>query len=149
MPTTFAEKDLNYYLRMIRGDFAELEEEQVLKKAGGPSPKNIVILIGSKTLGSGDEKVGARLLRHFLQALVHNRVKPRSLILLNEAVMLATAESGVLNDLTILEEQGIRILICVVSADEYGIEDEIKVGSIADMDAICDHLLNAWKVIRL
>ncbi|MEW6283112.1 MAG: hypothetical protein AB1758_31150 [Candidatus Eremiobacterota bacterium] len=149
VPPTFAEKDLNYYLRMIRGDFAELEETQTAKVASSSSQKNIVVLLGSTTLGSGNVELGERLLKFLLQAMVHNRVKPRSIILVNEAVHLATEESAVLSDLMILSEQGVRVLVCVLSADEYGIEDGIKVGCIADMDNICEHLLTAWKVLSL
>jgi hypothetical protein len=84
-----------------------------------------------------------------MKALVHNQVKPRAVILIHQAARLAMADSEVLQELSILEEQGVRILVCVVSADEFGISDQLKVGFIADMDNICDHLLNAWKVIRL
>lgn len=149
VPPAFAEKDLNYYLRMIRGDFAELEEEQTAKVAQSSKQKNIVLLLGSTTLGSGNVELGERLLKFFLKALIHNRIKPRAVILVNEAVHLATEESAVLDDLTVLTEQGVRVLVCVLSADEYGIEDGIKVGCIADMDNICDYLLTAWKVIAL
>jgi len=145
---TFAEKDLDYYLRMIRGDFAELEETHAVRVSPGSSQKNIVLLLDKTTLGAKDD-LGVRLLKYFMQALIHNRVKPRAVILVHEAVHLALEGSQILKELSILEEQGIRILVCVVSADEFGIEDQIKVGFIADMDNICDHLLNAWKVIRL
>ena len=148
VPPTFAEKDLDYYLRMIRGDFAELEETHAVRVAPGQSQKNIVILLDKPGLGSTDA-LGARLLRHFMKALVHSRVKPRAVILVHEASRLALEGSEVQQDLSILEEQGVRVLVCVVSADEFGISDSLKVGFIADMDNICDHLMNAWKVIRL
>lgn len=148
VPPTFAEKDLDYYLRMIRGDFSELEETKAVMVAPSSSQKNIVILLGSTALGSNDE-LGQKLLKYFMQALIHNRVKPRALILVHEGVRLSLDGSAVLKELNVLEEQGVRILCCVVSADEFRVEDQIRVGCIADMDNICDHLLNAWKVIRL
>lgn len=151
MPPTFAEKDLNYYLRMIRGDFAQIEEQepQPVRPGTAPSPKNIVLLIGSPTMGTGNEDLGKRLLRHFLGAVIHNRVKPRAIILTNSAVTLAAEDGDVLHKLIVLEEQGIRIMLCVLSVDEYGIEEKLKVGAIADMDAIADLLLSALKVITL
>ncbi len=151
MPPTFAEKDLNYYLRMIRGDFAELEEHepQMARVGGAPSQKNIVIMLGSNGLGSGNPELGKRLLRHFFQSIVNNRVKPRAIILTHAAVHLAAEDGDVLHKLIVLEEQGIKILVCVISVDEYGVEDRLKVGSVADMDAICEMLLSAWKVITL
>lgn len=151
MPPTFAEKDLNYYLRMIRGDFAELEEHepQMARVGGAPSQKNIVVLVRSKAMGVGNEVLGQRLMRHFFQSMISNRIKPRAIILMNAAVSLAVDDGDILHKLIVLEEQGIKIMVCVISVDEYGIEKDLKVGSVADMDAICEHLLSAWKVITL
>jgi hypothetical protein len=149
LPPTFAEKDLNYYLRMIRGDFSELEETQTVKVGGPSSQKNVVILLTSCTVGTGNEELGKRLLRHFLQSLINQKIKPKALILMNSAVNLACEGSEVLAKLTVLEEQGIRIMVCAVSADELVPGDDLRVGFLADMDAICDNLLSAWKVITL
>ncbi len=149
LSSTFVEKDLNYYLRMLRGDFAELEESHPMKAMGPISQKNIVILLHSHTLGQGKEELGKRLLKFFFQSLINSRTKPKAIILINTAVHLAAENSELLGKLTILEEQGIKILVCVISADEYGVENRIKVGSVADMDAICEQILSAWKVITL
>ena len=131
MPPVFAEKDLNYYLRMIRGDFAELEETQMAKSVSSSKQKNIVLVLSSSGLGHGKPELAQRLMKFFIQALVHNRVKTRAVILLNEAVHLAVEGSPVLNDLDILVQQGVRVLVDVSSADEYAVEEKLKVGSIA------------------
>ena len=149
MPPVFAEKDLNYYLRMIRGDFAELEETQMAKSVSSSKQKNIVLVLSSTGLGHGKPELAQRLMKFFIQALVHNRVKTRAVILVNEAVHLAVEGSPVVNDLDILVQQGVRVLVDVISADEYAVEEKLKVGCIADMDNICDYLLTAWKVISL
>lgn len=149
MPPVFAEKDLNYYLRMIRGDFAESEETQLAKSVSSSKQKNVVVVLSSTGLGQGKPELAQRLLKFFIQALVHNRVKTRAIILLNEAVHLAVEGSPVIGDLDILVQQGVRVLIDVISADEYRVEEKIKVGCIADMDNITDYLLTAWKVISL
>lgn len=148
-PPVFAEKDLNYYLRMIRGDFAELEETQMAKSVSSSKQKNIIVVISSTGLGQGKPELSKRLLKFFVSALAHNRVKPRAVILLNEAVTLAAEGSDLVKDLDILHQQGVRIMVDVISADEYRVEENLKVGSIADMDNICDFMLTAWKVITL
>lgn len=149
VPPTFAEKDLNYYLRMIRGDFAELEEMQTLKMGRPSSQRNIVILMTSDALGTGNAELGKRLARFFLQSLINNRIKPKAIILMNSAVNLAVTGSDVIGKLAVLQEQGIKILICAISADEFKVEYKIEAGSLADMDAIAEQLLTAWKVISL
>ena len=148
MPT-FVEKDLNYYLRMIRGDFSEVEEAHPMKIQNPSSPKNIVILLTSEYLGTGDEKIGKRLLKAFFQSLVNNQIIPRAVILMNSAVKLALNESEVFKFLNILEEKTVKVLLCALSVDEYQLEEKIKVGVLADMDSILEHLLGAWKVIAL
>lgn len=149
LPPVFAEKDLNYYLRMIRGDFGESEEGQMAKSTSSSKQKNIVVVLSSMGLGHGTPELSQRLMKFFIQALVHNRVKPRALILINEAVKLAGEGSSLLGDLDVLVQQGVRVMVDVISADEYKVEPNLKVGCIADMDNICDFLLTAWKVISL
>ena len=58
-------------------------------------------------------------MRHFISAITTNRVKPRAIILTNEAIHLALEGSEVLPKLTALEEQGTRIMVCVTSTDTH------------------------------
>ena len=44
LPPTFQETDLNYYLRMIRGDYSEFEEVRPQKIAEPSQVKNIVVV---------------------------------------------------------------------------------------------------------
>ena len=91
VPPTFAEQDLDYYLRMIRGDFAELEATHALRVSPGPSQKNIVILLDRTSLGPADV-LGARLQRHIMTARDHTQ----AVILIHQAARLAMADSEVL-----------------------------------------------------
>lgn len=149
MPAGFVEKDLNYYLRMVRGDFGELEEVSPAKVRDPGSPKNIVILLTSPYLGHENHELGKRLLRFFFQALINQQIKPRAVILMNTAVTMACPESDIIGRLAILEEQEVKILLDAISVDELGLEEKIKVGTISDMETITEHLLAAWKVISL
>lgn len=149
LPPSFAEKDLNYYLRMIRGDFAELEEGLPEKLPTSSKQKNIVIFLGSKALGRGNPELGLKLMKLFLKALAHGAVKPRAIVMVNDAVELAIEGSAVLDELTVLSEQGVQVMSCLSSLDEIQAEEKIAAGSQADMHKICEVLLDAWKVISL
>ncbi len=149
MPPSFAEKDLNYYLRMIRGDFAELEEGLPERLPTSSKQKNIVIFLGSKSLGRGNPELGLKLMKLFLKALAHGAVKPRAIVLVNDAVELSVDSSPVICELTVLSEQGVEIMSCLSSLDEIEAEEKIAVGSQVDMHKICEVLLTAWKVISL
>lgn len=149
VPPSFAEKDLSHYLRMIRGDFAELEEGLPEKLPTSSKQKNIVILLGSKSLGRGNLELGVKLTKLFLSALANGPTKPRAIVLVNDAVELAVEGSPVISELTVLAEQGVQVYSCLSSLDEISKEEQIAVGSQADMAQICEVLLTAWKVVSL
>jgi hypothetical protein len=149
LPPTFQEKDLNYYLRMVRGDFSELEELQASKLRGPISLKNIVILFNSRSIGADKKELGKKLLILFLQSLINSTTKPRAIILMNQAVHLSVEPEPSVGKFIVLEEQGCKIMVCLTSADDCGVTDKIKVGFVASMDEICEQLLTAWKVISL
>ena len=134
---------------MVRGDFGELEETKPQKVGGPGPPKNIVILLTSPTLGHENKELGIRLMRFFFQAIINQQVKPRAVILMNTAVTMACPDSGMIGRLAILEEQEVKVLLDAISVDELELEEKIKVGTIADMETITEHLLAAWKVISL
>lgn len=144
---TFVEKDLNYYLRMIRGDFSEYEEVQPAKLRGPLSVKNIVILFQNPFIGDGKKELGLKLLDAFLKSLINNQVKPKAIILLHRAVNLAVEAEQTIAKFVILEEQGCKIMVCATSADEFDVSNKLKVGFVASMDEIVEQLLSAWKVI--
>ena len=149
VPPSFAEKDLSHSLRMIRGDFAELEEGLPERLPTSSKQKNIVILLGSKALGRGNLELGLKLTKLFLSALANGPTKPRAIVLLNDAVELSIEGSPVISELTVLAEQGVQVYSCLSSLDEIEKEEQIAVGSQADMAKICEVLLTAWKVVSL
>ncbi|MCD6310647.1 MAG: hypothetical protein J7M18_08015 [Candidatus Eremiobacteraeota bacterium] len=134
---------------MVRGDFGELEETSPARIRDPGTPKNIVILVTSPTMGHENPGLGKRLMKFFFQALINQQVKPRAVILMNTAVTMACLENEMLGRLAILEEQEVKILLDAISVDEMGLEDKVKIGTISDMETITEHLLAAWKVISL
>lgn len=149
LPPTFAEKDLSYYLRTLKTDFSEMSETQPLKLTPSSSHKNVVILITAKTMGRADEKLGDVLMQKFLAALAQNKIKPKAIILINEAVYLAKTDSPCITFLTALLEQEVSILLCEATLKEKNLETQMRIGTAASMQIICDNLLTAWKVVTI
>ncbi len=149
LPPTFQEQDLNYYLRMIRGDYSTMEEVAPRSMVGPSQVKNLVLVFTSDAIGVGNELLGKKLMLHLLQSVVNGSHKPRAIILLNGAVRMASGRNDTIGRLTVLEEQGSKIMVCVSSAEEYGIIDNINVGFVASMDEIVESLMTALKVITL
>jgi intracellular sulfur oxidation DsrE/DsrF family protein len=85
----------------------------------------------------------------FLQSIINTNVKPKAIILLNSAVQMAFGKNETIGKLTVLEEQGSKIMVCVSSLQEYEYTDRLSVGFEASMDEICETMMTSLKVITL
>ncbi|MCD4783422.1 MAG: DsrE family protein [Candidatus Eremiobacteraeota bacterium] len=148
-PPIFQEKDLSYYLRMIRREYSEFEEPVPQKSEGSAHVRNIVVVFGSESIGKGKEGLGKKLMYLLLQSLINGSTKPRAIILMNDAVKMSNGKSESMKKLVALEDQGSKIMVCVSSAEEYDLADNMQVGFLASMDEICETIMTAWKVITL
>lgn len=145
----FAERDLNYYLSLVRGDLAELEQVQILSVQASFSIKNVTVLVRAATMDRQYAELGEKLLAEFFQSLIRSLVKPQAVVLMGDAVKLACEQESFVRRLVVLEEQGVRIMVCMTSAEEFGVLDSLKVGFPVSMDEICNQLFNSVKVITL
>ena len=99
-----------------------------------------IVLIGSRTLGRGDDQIGVVLMTNFLRFLAELEPKPKALILWNTGVKLA-ADDGertveklqAQEHLRQLQEQGVEILVCQTCLDYFGLRDKVVVGKISGM----------------
>jgi len=108
-----------------------------------------VLLVGSDMLGSGDAELGRILMRNYLYTVTQSEHMPRSVIFLNGGVRLTTTGSEALDDLAVLVEEGVNILSCGTCLDFFGSKNELKIGSVTNMYAIAEELLEADRVISL
>ncbi len=146
-PLSFADRDIDYYLKMLKG---QPDEENKLKSVLKSLPeKDIVILFTSKYLGSGEQIYSGELLHKFIFALTKILPKPKMIISLNEAVELMSDNSPVLDSLRILEKQGVKIYVSSSCAEFYKISDTIKIGTMIDIYDISSYILNSARVISL
>ncbi|MCX7857102.1 MAG: sulfurtransferase-like selenium metabolism protein YedF [Deltaproteobacteria bacterium] len=106
-----------------------------------------VIVISSDTMGRGDVELGRLLLRIFIHTLTELEKKPDTIIMYNTGVLLAKKDSECLTDLKMLENIGVRILLCGTCVTHLGIKDEISVGEISNMYVIAQILTLAERLI--
>ena len=147
LPQTFVEIDLNYYLNLVRDDCTMESLDYAPIKTFSPD-KNIVFLLSSDSLGKGKTGLGQTLLLELLNSLIRNNTKPGTIILMNSGVCLAHKDPFA-GRLLVLEEQGVKIMVCISSADKYGITDCIKAGFLSGMDEITSIFLSGAKIITL
>jgi selenium metabolism protein YedF len=99
------------------------------------------IFISSDRVGSGDEELGALLMKGFIGTLLEASPLPARLIFMNGGVRLAVEGSASLPNLKKLEELGVEILACGTCLDFYKIKEKLAAGRISNMFEISGLLL--------
>ncbi len=122
-----------------------LAEEDIVQNTSGES---IVVAIGSRYMGSGDDKLGALLMKGFIYAISKLERLPDSIIFYNSGAYVSIEDSDSMEDLREMESEGVNIITCGTCLDYYNIKDKLAVGEISDMYTIVETLASADKVIR-
>lgn len=106
------------------------------------------ILIASDALGTGNDELGALLLRGFCTALKEAPTLPTRIILMNGGVRLAVEGTQPLESLRLLEGRGVEILACGTCLDFFGLKERLAVGRVSNMFEIASFLL-AGRTLRI
>lgn len=107
-----------------------------------------VVVISGDTMGSGDEKLGKKLMKAFIYALTSQDVLPDKVICYNRGAFLTTEDPDTVRDLQNLEKEGTVIMTCGTCLDYYGLKEKLQVGIISNMYDIVEALMNASSVIK-
>ena len=113
------------------------------------SPKNLVVVIGSDTLGSGEEELGKILMKSFIYSLAALDDVPSAVIFMNRGAYLTAEGSNTVSDLKTLEEKGAEILTCGTCSNYYKLTDSIEVGSMIDMYGIVERMARADSIVNM
>lgn len=118
------------------------------KQENSSKEENIVISIGSDKMGEGEDELGKILIKGFIYALTEAETLPKTVLLYNKGVLLASTFEDTVKDLKVLEERGVEILSCGTCANFYHVQDQIKVGTLTNMYTILEKQMKAAKVIK-
>lgn len=118
------------------------------KQENSSEEENIVISIGSDKMGEGEDELGKILIKGFIYALTEAETLPKTVLLYNKGVLLASTFEDTVKDLKVLEERGVEILSCGTCANFYHVQDQIKVGTLTNMYTILERQMKAVKVIK-
>ena len=118
------------------------------KQENSSKEENIVISIGSDKMGEGEDELGKILIKGFIYALTEAETLPKTVLLYNKGVLLASTFKDTVKDLKVLEERGVEILSCGTCANFYHVQDQIKVGTLTNMYTILERQMKAAKVIK-
>ena len=119
---------------------------------GTPHPegeaRKIMAFIDAETVGRGDERLGAILMKSFVVTLKELKPLPWRMAFVNGGVKLATQGSEVLPYLRELQNLGVEILLCGTCVDFYQIKDQLGVGRTSNMYEIVSSLADSTSVLK-
>ena len=124
-------------------EIEDIFDRKILEEAN-----NISFICSSLSIGS-DRQVGKVLLETYIYALSELEFLPKSIILLNEAVLLTLPVSDCYLYLKRLQDRGVEVLVCDTSATYYNIVKKMQVGKLIGMKTIIEKQLGATKLINI
>lgn len=137
-----------FIIRIQYGDVEsqEVQKEEILCKVD--KEEKTVVVLSSDKMGEGNDDLGKVLIKGFIYALTQLDKYPKSILLYNSGVKLSSEGSDSIEDLKILENNGVEILSCGTCLNFYELSDKLKVGSVTNMYTIVEELSSATNVIR-
>ena len=99
---------------------------------------NTIVVLSSDCMGEGDEVLGRALMKGFIYALTSQEGLPDTVIMYNGGARLPVEGSESLEDLKLLESQGVEILTCGTCLNHYGLTEKLSVGGVTNMYVICE-----------
>ncbi len=112
-----------------------------------PTDRGLVYVIAADTMGRGDDELGWGLMQTYIQTIKDVQPQPIKILLYNSGVKLVAQESGALDALCKLRDQGVEILACGTCLDFFKLKAKIKVGKISNMYDIMSSMNEASRVI--
>ena len=136
-------RDGDIFLTISRGCSCEIPE------AAGTTQGPLVIVIGSDTMGRGDDELGSVLMKSFIHTLLETSPQPESIIFFNTGVKLTIQGSEVLEDLKTLTERGVKILVCGTCLGFFEIKDRLAAGTVSNMYDITETMTGAGRLVQI
>ena len=107
-----------------------------------------VVQITATTMGTGDDELGALLMRSFVKTQAELDARPDAILFYNAGVKLCCEDSLLLDDIRGLEASGIEIIACGTCLNYFELSDQLAVGRVTDMLEIAGRLAAAGRVVR-
>ena len=132
----------------ISGTSAEASREEAVSCMMDSRRKGMLVVLSANTMGSGDAKLGTSLMKAFVFALTKQDQLPDTILCYNTGAYLTCEGADTLEDLKLLESEGVTILTCGTCLDFYKLKEKLAVGSVTNMYDIVERMENAAQIIK-
>ena len=127
----------------VQSTASTIEQSQVETRE-----ETTIVVLSADHMGEGNEELGKVLMKGFIYALTELDKLPKKILLFNSGAKLSVEGSDSLEDLKLLESKGVEILTCGACLNFYEISNQLAVGSVTNMYAIAESMMEASKIIK-
>lgn len=138
--------DAEFTVTMVIGGDAQAEPEIACNL--DTRKKGMLVVLSANTMGTGEEKLGKALMKAFVFALTRQDTLPETILCYNTGAYLTTEGADTLEDLKLLESEGVTILTCGTCLDFYGLKEKLAVGGVTNMYEIVQRMESATTIVR-
>ena len=132
----------------VSGATAEKVKEEEISCAMDARRKGMLVVLSANTMGTGDVKLGTSLMKAFVFALTKQDQLPDTILCYNTGAYLTCQGADTLEDLKLLESEGVTVLTCGTCLDFYGLKEKLAVGGVTNMYDIVERMENAAQIIK-
>ena len=110
--------------------------------------KGMLVVLSGNVMGTGDPKLGTSLMKAFVFALTKQDQLPDTILCYNTGAYLTCEGADTLEDLKLLESEGVTILTCGTCLDFYGLKEKLAVGGVTNMYDMVERMVSAAQIIK-
>ena len=132
----------------VSGAAAEQIREEETVCVVDSRKKGMLVVLSANVMGTGDPKLGISLMKAFVFALTKQDQLPDTILCYNTGAYLTCEGADTLEDLKLLESEGVSILTCGTCLDFYGLKEKLAVGGVTNMYDIVERMENAAQIIK-
>ena len=132
----------------ISGAAAQPAAEETVACAVDVRRKGMLVVLSGNVMGTGDAKLGTSLMKAFVFALTKQDQLPDTILCYNTGAYLTCEGADTLEDLKLLESEGVTVLTCGTCLDFYGLKEKLAVGGVTNMYDIVERMENAAQIIK-
>ena len=142
-----AEKEYAVVMSISGTAVKETGEEEVVCVTDSRR-KGMLVVLSANVMGTGDVKLGTSLMKAFVFALTKQDQLPDTILCYNTGAYLTCEGADTLEDLKLLESEGVTILTCGTCLDFYGLKEKLAVGGVTNMYDIVERMESAAQIIK-
>ena len=132
----------------VSGAAAEETQEEDIACVLDSRRKGMLVVLSANVMGTGEAKLGTSLMKAFVFALTKQDQLPDTILCYNTGASLTCEGADTLEDLKLLESEGVTILTCGTCLDFYGLKEKLAVGGVTNMYDIVERMESAAQIIK-